>query len=186
MSSGISGFDRTWSRPTARTVPGLSALEIEPLESSEALARRLREVFGSALVCADTLDFDAEELDPSGIPEWFTRATSLNSINGPDSVSVLESVRLYVSARGEQAWGIQDWLSCLDPRLRRWEWWDVTRAEEGRLTLWVDSHGERHFPREELYWAAFAAGARGVNAVVHDPQEWLNAPSAGLDERTRP
>lgn len=178
MTSEVGEFDKVWNRPAIDAVPGLFALEIEPRGEREILARRLRELFAGALQRATVLDFGAEELDIRGLPSWFVHASSPDGAAYPE---IAEVANLYMSERSEEPWNAEDWLSCLDPGLRRWGWWDVTRAKGGRLIMWVDAHGESHFPNEELYWAAFASGARRVSTVDRDPQEWLNSPSAGLD-----
>ena len=49
--------------------------------------------------------------------------------------------------------------------------------------LWIDTGGEAVVPAEELWWAAFASGARSVSGfVMKTAEEWARQPSVGIIE----
>jgi hypothetical protein len=57
---------------------------------------------------------------------------------------------------------------------------DLTH-DDGRVTLWVDSRGERVFAADELRWVVFAAGASDVRELgVLPVQRWRREPSLGV------
>ncbi|MFD4786644.1 hypothetical protein ACFWN1_06090 [Streptomyces sp. NPDC058459] len=134
--------------------PVLACIAVTPEGDAEAYAGRLREALRAVLSLAVQADFDQEEVPVDGIPDWFLGA-----------------------GRTLGAWEIQDWLFRFDPEMeaRGWEFWDLTRAEDGSglLHLWLDTRGEPMFSREELRWLLHACGAEAIaDPMVVGADSW--------------
>ncbi|MFJ3191566.1 hypothetical protein ACIPJQ_02875 [Streptomyces griseoviridis] len=158
------------------------AWEIEPCGDLESFAHRFREIIFAAVSLANVQDFDCEVLDESGIPSWFS---AVMGSGGNEQIEIPSEVLLgvdnYREIRDENRWDLQEWLFCFDPDLRRWRWWDLTTPDGRVAYLWIDTRGEPVVACEELYWAAFSAGAREVRTVLQPPPEsWNSQGSLGI------
>ncbi|MGV9663751.1 hypothetical protein [Nocardia niigatensis] len=148
--------------PTPEPVALLAMFLVHPAVPSDVYVERLRELISAAIGIAEVTDFDEADsipLDP--LPGWFRRLSDPTSREG---------VRRYAEADLGDPWDPEEWISCFDPDLRRWSWWDVAIWEEG-VAVWVDTIGEAHIPHGELLWALYVAGARKVDPLVMEYAE---------------
>ncbi|MEV6648819.1 hypothetical protein [Amycolatopsis sp. NPDC051371] len=175
-------LSRIEARASAAPPPWLAVLEVEPIDGFEPYGRKLREIARAAVSVARDEEFDADELDASGVPRWFADLTDgRDADSGGIPASSHQGSADYYQARGEREWDVQEWLFCFEPELRRWSWWDLTTPDGRRAFIWIDTRGEAVIPAEELWWAAFASGARSVSGLVMKTgEEWARQPSAGI------
>jgi hypothetical protein len=171
---------RLTQRPAGQPPSGLLAWTIEPIGNHDEYATRLRSSVLSGLIVAADADFNAEAIEPVGVPTWFLAVTEGHLEVDQVPLACELGRQSYYRRRSDNSWTIQEWLYCFDPDLRHWEWWDVTSDQE-RVTLWTDSKGESIFASEELLWAVFASGASDVtNLGVLHGEEWSQQNSLGL------
>ncbi|MBC6463716.1 hypothetical protein [Actinomadura sp. HBU206391] len=148
----------------------MTVFKIVPFGQQDDYAVRLRSLVSAALEIAIYADFEADPIDVSPLPSWFVR--ELKKGNHADREALLGRDRYLQCRSNEPVWGVQEWISCFDPRLRRWEWWDLTQ-ENRSVSLWVNTKSELAVPVEELWWAMFISGARGIEGpFMRSDSEW--------------
>ncbi|MGW3203461.1 hypothetical protein [Streptomyces sp. NPDC001135] len=160
--------DRVRQRPAAESAPPvLAVFTVDVAEgSSEAYARRVRDVLSAALHLARTAEFDDEDLPADGFPDWFTTVCAPNG-EAPQGFA-RHGRTAYTDRGGGNPWSLQNWIHRFDPDedSRGWEFWDAVPAGPARVRVWVDSWGESFFGSLELLWLLYTAGA----AHVEGPQ----------------
>lgn len=143
-------------------VPYLDALDVELDVDPQVYAANIRAVIRTALGVA--VEFAGkEELPLANIPSWFVLASTPGHFDAPDFALSGRDHYLRHAGTGK-GWGIQDWLSRLEPddSMRGWAWWDLTRSGDGRLRIWINAEGEAHYSHLDLLWLAYLSGARQV------------------------
>ncbi|MFF1381807.1 hypothetical protein [Streptomyces sp. NPDC058308] len=174
---------RTTGRPSDEPAPLLALIKVTPALPVPEYARRLRALVREALDITKDVDFDdesADDISTGSLPDWFLSVTDGNTDLVGDSPESTGK-RHYLTTRDSNAWDVGEWIYCFDPGLRKWSWWDVTEDASGHACIWVDTKGEGHIPCEELWWAAYVAGARSAaDLTVEHAEEWAAQASAGV------
>ncbi|MGP3949597.1 hypothetical protein [Streptomyces sp. 7N604] len=149
-------------------VHSLGVFEVEVEGSLDQYASRVREALAGAVGIAKNYSFDVDELPSEPLPHWLVQISSQRDKHAPESGSNSFSERgaqQYESMRGEDRWDLQEWISCFDPQLRYWSWWDITRSTDTSVKIWIDTRGEAVVGCEELRWIIFVAGACSLSEM---------------------
>ncbi|MFB7667111.1 hypothetical protein ACFC1R_24735 [Kitasatospora sp. NPDC056138] len=172
--------DRIGARPEADAAPpGLSCFVVEVEGSVQDYADRLRAVLAAGLDGAVAQAGIDPHRTPRRAPEWFAAICDEDGGRvAPDFAR--RGSEHYAAAGHGSGWYLDGWLERFDPddAFRTWSWWDLTRAGDHTLSLWVSAGGEDFFACDELRWAAYTAGAVSVaGPTLLELDGWLAEPS---------
>jgi hypothetical protein len=138
-------------------------------------------LLSAAVQIAESNDFDSDEIANDRLPAWFLEISSGDSRSPGDDPIGHAGAQRYLAAREDRPWEASEWIYCFDPDLRAWSWWDATSDDRGTVNIWFDTMGEAHIPCEELWWAAYVAGAETVAPMtLESATVWRSQSSVGL------